>query len=130
MLAHIDDLGACHSANRASAEALEVGMTASGSLMMPCPWIPEMARLFRQNPRLDLGVHATLTSERDDFKWRPLSGAAQVPSLVDSQGYFYLTWEEIAENARRGNRRMRLLRPPGRTRTDGVGCAGLAGLNG
>ncbi|MFC1735733.1 polysaccharide deacetylase family protein [Candidatus Hydrogenedentota bacterium] len=100
MLGHIDDVGVCHSANDASMKALHLGMAASGSLMMPCAWIPEAAQAFKDKPDLDLGVHATFTSERDLYRWRPLAPCDKVSTLVDSEGYFYRTTQEVVSHAR------------------------------
>jgi hypothetical protein len=50
------------------------------------PWFPEAARLLRETPGLDAGLHLALTSEWDDVKWRPLTAA---PSLVEKSGYFH-----------------------------------------
>jgi len=55
-------------------------------LMAVGPWFPEAARLLRENPGLDVGLHLTLTSEWDNVKWRPLTTA---PSLVGRDGYFH-----------------------------------------
>ena len=55
-------------------------------VMVPCPWFEEAVTMLNENPGLDVGIHLTLTSEWDNFKWRPLTYA---PSLVNENGYFY-----------------------------------------
>ncbi len=50
------------------------------------PWFPQAARLLRENPGLDVGLHLALTSEWDNVKWRPLTTA---PSLVGRDGTFH-----------------------------------------
>ena len=54
--------------------------------MVPAPWFNEAAKMLRENPQIDVGVHLTLTSEWENIKWGPLTDA---PSLVDKQGHFY-----------------------------------------
>lgn len=100
LVIHADDLGMNHSVNRATFEALEKGWITSASILVPCPWFPEVARWAKEHPNADLGVHLALTSEWTDLRWGPVSGASRVPSLVDSHGYFPLDTPEVAQNAK------------------------------
>jgi predicted glycoside hydrolase/deacetylase ChbG (UPF0249 family) len=59
--------------------------------MAPCPWFPEAVRLLQANPAYDVGVHLTMTSEWDNFKWRPISGAK---SIVNEDGYFHTRYRK------------------------------------
>ena len=43
LIVHADDLGETHSVNAAAIKALQAGTINSASLMVPCPWFPEMA---------------------------------------------------------------------------------------
>src|SRR6202049_2829386 len=90
LVIHADDLGMNHSVNRATFEALENGWITSASILVPCPWFPEVARWAKQHPNADLGIHLALTSEWTDLRWGPVSGVGRVPSLVDAHGYFPL----------------------------------------
>ena len=81
-----DDMGAGHGINVATIDAHKRGVLTTANVIVPGPWFPEAARLLRENPALDAGVHLALTSEWDNVKWRPLTHA---PSLVDEDGYFF-----------------------------------------
>jgi chitin disaccharide deacetylase len=92
VIVHADDIGFAHSVNAATMAAFERGAISSGSVMVTCPSFPEFAEWARTRPRLDLGVHLTFVSERPALRWGPVLPAAQVPSLVDSSGYFPRRW--------------------------------------
>jgi predicted glycoside hydrolase/deacetylase ChbG (UPF0249 family) len=98
LIIHHDDLGGSHGANLAFVELWDMGLATCGSVMVPCPWFPEIARISRERPELDLGVHLTLTSEFDAFRWRPLTGVSD-NGLCDADGFF---WKRVAD-ARRAN---------------------------
>ena len=61
--------------------------------MVPCPWFREIAEAAAADPALDLGVHLTLTSEWEHYRWRPLSTASRASGLIDDDGYF---WRDVA----------------------------------
>ena len=86
LLVRGDDMGTSQAANEACVRAYREGIVRSTEVVAPGPWFLDAARLLRENPGLDVGVHLCLTSEWENCKWRPLTCA---PSLTDSNGYFF-----------------------------------------
>ena len=80
-----DDMGCSHAANVGCIKSYKEGILRTVEVMVPCPWFEEAVTMLRENPGLDVGIHLTLNSEWDHFKWRPLTYA---PSLVNEDGYF------------------------------------------
>lgn len=91
LILHADDLGMTHSVNAAAIRAFESGALTSGSIMVPCPWFPEIACYARRNSNVDIGVHLTLTSERTFYRWGPILSKDKVPTLLDGEAYFHKT---------------------------------------
>ena len=94
IIVHADDLGETHAVDAAAIRAIEDGTINSASLMVPCPWFPEMADYAKSHPDADFGLHLTLTSERIYYRWGPVASAERVPSLVDSNRYFHHDWQK------------------------------------
>lgn len=99
LIVHADDLAVAHSVDAASFEAFAGGVVNSGSIMVPCPWLTEVASYVRTHPDADLGLHLTLTSEWDSYRWGGVVGKERAPSLYDGSGYLYATAAEAAAHA-------------------------------
>ena len=97
LILHADDLGMSRSVNRATFEALEKGWITSSSILVPCPWFPDVARWAKAHPEADLGIHLALNSEWTTYRWPSLTGAA---SLLDPDGYMPLLETAVVANAR------------------------------
>ena len=100
LIIHADDLGMSHAVNRATFEALEHGWVTSASILVPCPWFPEVAAWAKKHQDADLGIHLAVNSEWTGFRWGPLSGRGAVPSLLDDQGYMALLEEGVVQRAK------------------------------
>jgi len=88
-----------HDSNMGVIEAFEKGVLTSTSTMMPCPWVPEFAKYCDEHPDVDNGLHLTLTSEWENYRWGPLAGKYIVPGLADQQGCLWDNVELVVKHA-------------------------------
>ncbi|WP_276392084.1 polysaccharide deacetylase family protein [Eudoraea chungangensis] len=100
LIVHADDLGVANSENMASIYALENSPVNSASIMVPCPWFPEIAAYARENKNMDFGLHLTLNSEWQNYKWGPVSSKDRVKSLINEEGYFFSSVDSLATYAK------------------------------
>lgn len=89
LIIHADDLAVAHSEDIASFDALDQHAATSASIMVPCPWLNEVADYAKAHPDADLGLHLTLTAEWKTYRWGPVESKDKVPSLLDPQGYLW-----------------------------------------
>jgi len=85
LLVRADDAGSSWSSNVGCLRACTEGIARSVEVMMPCAWTSHAAEILNNQPKIDVGIHLTLTSEWDAVKWRPLT---QAKSLTDDLGNF------------------------------------------
>jgi predicted glycoside hydrolase/deacetylase ChbG (UPF0249 family) len=96
---HVDDAEMSYDSDQGAIQALAGNVATSTSVMMPCPWVPHMAAYLKDHPQTDAGLHLTLTSEWDNYRWGPLVGKPAAPGLVDPQGYLWQTVENVLDHA-------------------------------
>ncbi|HTK47002.1 MAG TPA: polysaccharide deacetylase family protein [Gemmatimonadaceae bacterium] len=100
LILHADDMGVAHSENAASFDGLDKGAVNSGSIMMPTPWVTEVARYAKAHPDADLGLHLTLNSEWESYRWGGVAPRDRTPSLHDADGTFPRTTDTVANRAK------------------------------
>jgi predicted glycoside hydrolase/deacetylase ChbG (UPF0249 family) len=100
LIIHADDMGLSHSVNTACIKAFENKGITSGSIMVPCPWAPEIEAWAKDNPGMDIGIHLTLTAEWNLYKWGGISSSDQILSLLERNNYFYPSVEELGKTAK------------------------------
>jgi predicted glycoside hydrolase/deacetylase ChbG (UPF0249 family) len=99
VILHVDDVGMSHSSNLGAMQAMESGSASSFAVMMPCPWVPEIARWLGKNTNADAGLHLTLTSEWPIYRWGPAAGKKAVPGLVDEEGCMWRSVPQVITHA-------------------------------
>ncbi|RMG24453.1 MAG: ChbG/HpnK family deacetylase [Bacteroidetes bacterium] len=99
IILHIDDVGMSYDSNLGAIKAMEEGVANSLSIMMPCAWVPGFMQYLKAHPEVDAGLHLTLTSEWDGYRWGPLAGKPAVPGLVDPQWALWPSVRQVVEHA-------------------------------
>lgn len=99
VIIHADDVGMCQSSVSACQDLFEIGGISSAAIMVPCPWFLSAIELTKNLKQSDFGVHITLTSEWKNYRWKPISTVDPESGLIDPQGYFYSTSEDVFQKA-------------------------------
>jgi chitin disaccharide deacetylase len=100
VIIHTDDIGMCHASVQAYKDLWSFGTITSGAVMVPCPWFPAVALMCRENPEMDMGVHATLNAEWENYRWGPVSTRETGSGLMDEAGYFHQWHQAVYDHAR------------------------------
>jgi len=99
VIIHADDIGMCQASIEAFSELVDCGIVSSGAVMVPCAWFPAVAQFSQNHLEADIGIHLTLTSEYDQYRWGPISTRDPASGLMDSEGYFHKRSEAVWEFA-------------------------------
>src|SRR6478672_2855763 len=89
VIIHPDDIGMCQATLPAYTDLLAFNLISSATTMVPCSWFPAVAAFCREHPNVDMGVHLTLASEWDVYRWGPISTRDPTSGLLDDDGYFH-----------------------------------------
>ena len=87
-----------HSVNMGLEKLIATGLPVSVSVMFPTPWYQETVELLKRHPDVAVGIHLTLNSEWKNYRWGPVLGRTAVPTLVDTDGYFFASSAALYQN--------------------------------
>lgn len=99
LILHADDIGMCKEANEAAFSYLNKNEIQSAAIMVPCPNSTEAINWAVNNPTKDIGLHLTLTSEWQTYRWGCVASASEVPGLLDSDGKMWRSVKEVVVHA-------------------------------
>lgn len=99
VIIHADDIGMCQSSIEAFNILNQTGLALSGAVMVPCPWFLEAVNLTKKLKSADVGVHLTLTSEWESYRWRPITTCDPESGMIDNLGYFFKDAAVVQEKA-------------------------------
>ena len=100
LIIHADDFGMMHTVDTATEEAFDNHWITSASILVPCPWFPEVAQWAKSHPDADLGIHLALNADWTSYRWSPVSPQPQDSSLLDPDGYLPLTTSYVVAHAK------------------------------
>jgi chitin disaccharide deacetylase len=89
LIVNADDFGMCHAVNEAVFRAFQNSVLRSTTLMVPCPWALHAMHFLADHPEIPFGVHLTVISDWDDYRWGPVTARDKVPSLLNQSGSFH-----------------------------------------
>ena len=96
LIINADDFGMCPAVNEAIIGTLQKGIVQSTTLMVPCPGAEQAMRFLKAHPEIPFGVHLTVISDWDNYRWGPITASEKIPSLINKAGFFY-NFEQMAE---------------------------------
>jgi predicted glycoside hydrolase/deacetylase ChbG (UPF0249 family) len=99
LIIHADDAGMGNAVDEAIFDALIRGYATCASILVPAPWLMQVVKRWREHPELDLGLHLCLISEWEGCRWGPVSSPAEVPGLVDDEGYLWRSVKQVVAHA-------------------------------
>ncbi len=99
LIFHADDFGMCDEANDATIFLLENNLIQSAAAMAPCPAYDDAIKWAIENPHADVGIHLTLTNEWKTHRWGTVADPAEVPGLLNPEGFMWHSVIEVVMNA-------------------------------
>ncbi|WP_298832531.1 ChbG/HpnK family deacetylase [uncultured Planococcus sp.] len=97
VITRADDFGSLQAANQAILQAVTNGyLIKNVSCMAGGPALEDGARLLKNCENIDIGLHLTLISEWDLIKWKPVAPKEKIPSLLNKNGDFYQSQQQLA----------------------------------
>lgn len=99
IISHLDDIGCSAGSIVAFDELTRLGSVTSGSIIVPSALFGEVVALNRRRPGLDLGVHLTLTSESQSFRWGPVSEGPHTSELTEPAGWLWPSTSQVRRHA-------------------------------
>lgn len=99
IMLHADDIGMCPEANEAAEKQLVDGVIQSAAVMIPCPNAKEFISWAKNNPKMDVGLHLTLTSEWKTYRWGTVTPHEEVPGLLDEDEKMWHSVLQVVQHA-------------------------------
>ena len=99
IMLHADDIGMCPEANEAAEKQLVDGVIQSAAVMIPCPNAEEFITWAKNNPKMDVGLHLTLTSEWKTYRWGTVTPHEEVPGLLDENQKMWHSVPQVVQSA-------------------------------
>ena len=100
LIIHADDFAMMHTVDTAIEEAFDNHWITSASILVPCPWFPEVAQWAKSHPDADLGIHLALNADWTSYRWSSVSPQPKGSSLLDADGYLPLTTPYVVAHAK------------------------------
>jgi chitin disaccharide deacetylase len=100
LIIHADDFAMMHTVDTAIEEAFDNHWVTSASILVPCPWFPEVAQWAKTHPDADLGIHLALNADWTSYRWSSVSPQPKGSSLLDADGYLPLTTPYVVAHAK------------------------------
>jgi len=97
LIINADDYGLTEATSRTILDCHHNGVLTSTSVLVPAPGFAGSVAWLRDHGDLGVGVHLALVGEDP-----PVLSAAEIPSLVDAQGRFPISWKQFARAAALG----------------------------
>jgi predicted glycoside hydrolase/deacetylase ChbG (UPF0249 family) len=88
LIINADDFGVSPAVNVGTLKALKFGLVKTTTIIVPGPAFDEAAKMVKDNPGLDVGIHLTLSCGYGKGNFGPVLSPREVPSLVGKNGYF------------------------------------------